>query len=792
MSTANPEVYGAPDDYILAVRMLHRDVASVNTLTGAFEFPKSPNFGGAEGDGVGELRRAISQNKIPLNTPIDLSVCEVGQDNKVSAFGSFAVWRVDHDGTNPKPTLDKRITINNNINTYFYTAWYGDSTLSNLHILSARTNFDIGRYQRWSPEAAYIVGTSGLYNPNMLIYPIVAKGAKSIIGCVWVGLYDSAAHGSGVTWVRLEEWKTTYNTRKIAAIGMSLHTPYNTAGSGASQTITYSDITDNNTYGTYQRISAGILNEIDGRYDYSFNIAHGTEAFGQSFIYFLDRYNFDNSSQLCPEDMRIYLPCEGLFDNNNVSWAWEKRVSGGDRVYIYRYISYNEANYEAIMKMAACFGIPFITKNISLRINMATGWNNNDIYFPVIDENGICHGEYTHGADNLTNPFNDLDNVREKNYDPTKDVDPNTYSNTTGFNSLSGGASATQRYVLDDSNVRQLLSDLWTITHNIAGVDYDKFDYKILDSFLVTDPINSIVSLKRFPFDIPHTFSPSKTPVCLGKNQGIAQGYLTYNVFNSIQFSGIDIYPKFGRSFLDFAPYTEYELYIPFCGTVKLNAGEILDHTLSVRMTIDLITGVCVAYILADSLCIETLTGSVSSDMQISGIDAATADGAVQNAVINHISARTNKEVADLSPLSPSGLMSAVTNPFKVSGSITEANTALTKADYDITHINTPIHSMGSAGGLSSWIQEFNCRLMIYYPEGEAIDSSGGVSSTSPKLADLTNYAHTTGFSCVMNGQVSDYHGLTVGNIDTSSIVGASEEERNMIKTLFSQGVWLP
>lgn len=458
-------------------------------------------------------------------------------------------------------------------------------------------------------------------------------------------------------------------------------------------------------------------------------------------------------------------------------------------------MSITAENIEKLRKGAAAYGL-FFTDDVPTTLLTDTTntlrWFDENMYCGVLDENGVGHGEYTKGTGNLTNPIFSRDTSQDSPYNPNKNVDPNTYSNTTGFNSLSGGASATQRYVLDDSNVRQLLTDLWTITHNIAGVDYEKFDYKILDSFLVTDPINSIVSLKRFPFNIPHTFSPSKTSVCLGKNQGTAQGYLTYNVFNSIQFSGIDIYPKFGKSFLDFAPYTEYELYVPFCGTVKLNAGEILDHTLSVRMTIDLITGVCVAYILADSLCIETLTGSVSSDMQISGIDAATADGAVQNAVINHISARTNKEVADLSPLSPGGLMSAVSNPFKVSGSRTEANTALTKADYDITHINTPIHSMGSAGGLSSWIQEFNCRLIIYYPEGDAIDSSGGVSSTSPKLADLTDYAHTTGFACVMNGQVSNYHGLTVGNIDTSSIVGASEEERNMIKTLFSQGVWLP
>ena len=458
-------------------------------------------------------------------------------------------------------------------------------------------------------------------------------------------------------------------------------------------------------------------------------------------------------------------------------------------------MSITAENCEKLRKGAAAYGL-FFTDNDPAPLlsdpTNTTRWIHENMYCGILDENGVGHGEYTKGIYNVTNDVFNYDNSSDSKYDPKAGTDPNTYSNTTGFNSISGGASATQRYVLNDSNVRQLLTDLWTITHNIADVDYDKFDYKILDSFLVTDPISSIVSLKRFPFDIPHTFVPSKTNVHLGKNEGTARGYLTYDVFNSVSFSGVRIYPKFGRSFLDFAPYTEYELYIPFCSTVKLNASEILDHVLSVRMNIDLISGVCVAYIMADDLCIETVTGAVSSDMQIAGTDSATADAAIQNAVINHISARTNKEVSMLSPMTPGGLMSVVMNPVKQAGSIESAENSLAKANYDITHINTPVHSMGSAGGLSSWIQEFNCRLIIYYPEGEAIDSSGGVSSTSPKLADLTAYAHNTGFACVMNGTVSQYHGLTVGNIDTSSIQGASEEERNMIKTLFSQGVWLP
>ena len=448
-----------------------------------------------------------------------------------------------------------------------------------------------------------------------------------------------------------------------------------------------------------------------------------------------------------------------------------------------------------IIRGAAAYGLFFTDDTYNDIISDTTNeqrWINENMYLGVLDENGVGHGEYTKGIYNITNPIFNYDTSQDSNYNPKKDIDPNTYSNTTGFNSIAAGASATIKYVLDASNVRQLLTDLWTISHTIAGVDYENYDYKILDSFLVSNPIDSIVSIKRFPFEIPHTFSTQKTNVCLGKNTGSSQGYVTHNVFNTVVFSGVKIFPKFGNSFLDYAPYTEYELYIPFCGTVKLNAGDILDHTLNCRLQIDLTTGSCTAYILADDLVIETASGVVSCELQVTGTDSATVDSAIQNAVINHIGARTNKEIAMLSPLTFGGLLSAVSNPVKTSGAMENANNEISRADYNLTHIQTPVHSMGNAGGLTGWYQEFNARLIIYYPEGEAIDSSAPVSSTSPHLADLTAYAHNVGFACVLNGTVSDFHGKTVGNIDTSSIVGATEEERAQIKALFAQGVWLP
>lgn len=711
------------------------------------------------------LGRGIEVGKITANQQIDLSICICGQHPMISPFAHIGIFS-NHQNAADNKVPDTVYQANEQINWFFAdvdaaTGFFRD------HVINTSSPV-----QKWAPDAT----NAGSANHNYYVTPYVYYQFKSIFLQIYVETIDSYDSNNVpvTTWRHAREWMTTYRDRKICGVRIAL-----CAYESYSNNIIY--YRANPSPSASDTCSAVcVVNEVSDIIDYATYLNERSQTVD---LIHHHQNNYSNTQQL------FYCTGYGLFDDQEYKSAYYVNTESGWNVWTE--IPYSTANYEKILSMAALFGCPFTDSD---KYSFNIDFLDNDMFLPVIPENGIAEGEYTRGADNLDNSLYGISTVRNINYDPSTPItpyDPNTYSLVTGFNSLSGGASATQRYVLNDSNVRQLLTDLWTITHTIADVDYEKFDYKILDSFLVTDPINSIVSLKRYPFNIPHTFSPNKTHVNLGKNQGEALGYLSYNVFNSVQFAGVSIWPKFGKSFLDYSPYTEYELYIPFCGTVKLDPGEILDHVLSVRMEIDLISGVCISYILADSLVIETVTGSVAADMQVAGTDAATADAAIQNAVINHTTARTNKEVAMVTPYTPGGIMGELSNPSKQAGAIANAKTNLEKANYDITHINTPVHTMGTAGGLSSWIQEFNCRLMIYYPEGDAIDSSGGVSDTSPKLADLTEYGHTTGFYCVMQGTVSDFTGYTLGNIDTSSIAGATAEEREQIKAAFSSGVWL-
>lgn len=788
---ANPKesIWGAPESWGYSPNTT-LGLTSLLSQTIHADRPKVANFGGTTPAYTGSLLQAINvAHKMALNELIDNTICPCGQDPEVSPFAKIAIFNENDDLS----TTPRVVTITDNIN-WFFADRAASTPVNNAfnffkqYTREGYTNEGL-KFQQFAPKANSPANT---YNINMQLCPYTYYGLRSLFLSIEVHCMPKTATNpvTQSNWRTLRAWKTQYSEIEDI-IGLRLYV--RTCQSINSTTLEL-------TYSTDKAISDGgqsyvcVTNPITINND-------GTETPTQLLNIFNKgnrcAYIFDITAEIDAWDSgsdsrtnRAVLPCWNYFEGQTVH-TWWGITSDPERYYFYK-IPYSEDTYEKIMSIAALFGCFFTDRNVNV---FAYDMLSEYVYLPVIDENGVAHGQYTNGSDNANNSLYSKSSIRDIDYNPDAPptpIDPNTYSNTTGFNSISSGASATIKYVLDSSNVRQLLTDLWTISHDIAGADYEKYDYKILDSFLVSNPIDSIVSLKRFPFDIPHTFSSQKTNVCLGKNTGSSQGYVTHNVFNTVVFSGIPVYAKFGNSFLDYAPYTEYELYIPFCGSVKLNAGDILGHTLNCRLQIDLTTGSCTAYILADDLVIETATGVVSCELQVAGTDSATVDSNIQNAVLNHIGARTNKEIAMLSPLTFGGLLSAVSNPVKTAGSMENANTEISRADYNLTHIQTPVHAMGNAGGLTGWYQEFNARLIIYYPEGEAIDSSAPVSSTYPKLADLTDYAHNVGFACVMNGTVSEFHGKTVGNIDTSSIVGATEEERAQIKALFAQGVWLP
>lgn len=471
------------------------------------------------------------------------------------------------------------------------------------------------------------------------------------------------------------------------------------------------------------------------------------------------------------------------------------------------YMLPTEENIEYLRRCCAAYGLFFCDDHIADdNTNLAGGsaeltrWTHNDMYLGTIEDDGYTRGNYTRGADNANaRQFNWTDST-ESTYDP--DIPPipseNEYSRQTNWNLVGDLTTLTKRYVLNAAAVQHLGRELWSISSDLiddgqGGVDYNNLNDKMLDSFLTQNPIDCIVDLRRYPLEIP------KADSCLlklGKYETIVGGYtMEKTVYNYLFELRQPIYPLFGDSFIDYEPYTHFELYIPFCGTVSIEPADILGRKLAVQLVVDFTTGTATAYVMSDNLVIKSAQGQIAIDIPVSGIQSVTAASQISNAIIDARVAKAGEIGAVGNLASVSGITKMLTNPFQTGAQISQAQWQQDRADYNLTHQNIPPHTIGAASSAASWAIDLNCRLIIYYPTGEVIRDADPPEFIPQKLAE---YGHTTGFACCMTGQLKEFLGLTVGiNADlngirtNSAVRPATLQELQLLEAALEEGVIL-
>ena len=122
------------------------------------------------------------------------------------------------------------------------------------------------------------------------------------------------------------------------------------------------------------------------------------------------------------------------------------------------------------------------------------------------------------------------------------------------------------------------------------------------------DPGSFITSVRIYPFDFSTTDSGNiaqDTSIKLGRwecdlNEAemisgscyrLTSGYKTH--FNL----GTYTFTPYFNNFLDYTPYTKYELYLPYCGFVDMDATEYTGKTISIDYILDYTTGGCTAVV---------------------------------------------------------------------------------------------------------------------------------------------------------------------------------------------------
>lgn len=492
------------------------------------------------------------------------------------------------------------------------------------------------------------------------------------------------------------------------------------------------------------------------------------------------------------KNIMIQMPADS--DGESIWDDWEPYYKGGSHEYSVRRhlkstVTFDQfANY--LKKQLAYLGFRFCVD----AEHFGDSINSQYYFIPEIDENGVTTGNYyaANSTEAQTLPNNTWTNDVYENtpYDGTddeEDDDPNNYdeTNTTILNTFGMGIRFQNYYIIEPSKIVPLIGYLYS----------DLPTNQPLTDYLTNNPIDCVVSFMKFPFEI-EPIKDDQNPtgereVFFGKvNSHIYVKGLTKSLITLIDCGECTYYSPFGANdFRSYEPYYTAEIYLPYCGNVKLNPSIFLNANnttkIKVKYLVDLITGACIAMVYRDNLVVEMATGQIGVKLPITGVQCAD----LQRDITNKQSAlRTSRNTALASVaktiVNTAGAVSG--SPAEMVGAFSSVMSSLNSiennkiAQYNIEHVQVPYNVKGGASPLTDYAFEqfprITFRRPVMLPEYEE----------HPEI-----YAHSVGYACIISDTISNYSGYAeITGVDLSGIV-ATDEEKSMIKNYLESGVYL-
>ena len=312
----------------------------------------------------------------------------------------------------------------------------------------------------------------------------------------------------------------------------------------------------------------------------------------------------------------------------------------------------------------------------------------------------------------------------DKGYDDNKDKDDDdddTHVLSSGIGVL------TSTFHMTKERLVQLGQFLW------GSTIFDEF------SLINNNPIENIISCKA----IPYAISGTTQEITLGNVKTGVNGEKISQNFSKQTIGSVAIAEHY-HNFLDYAPYTNVIIYLPYIGFKELDASLVMGKTLRIEYTLDVITGGCLAQIYVGKIRLYEFTGNIGVDISITASNRAQVESAYINAGVGVVSSA-------------------------MSGNVTGAVNSIIGA------ATSQYHYSGTGNPSPSCVASTNrtCYVVI----------------DRPQYQPLKAFNHTRGRMCCLSKTIGSLKGYTVcdGNIDISGI-SATDEEKEEIVNILSSG----
>ena len=388
-------------------------------------------------------------------------------------------------------------------------------------------------------------------------------------------------------------------------------------------------------------------------------------------------------------------------------------VYGGLGKEIYLYVSaYGVGNKPSEMDYFAGYGVVAIDGNDAVAVALTSYSQAMTI---TLHEKGELPPDAE--SDDEKNDGNNVDGD-----DPPSGHTP-TSEKEVGLNLM------TTTYLLSDTQLKEIGNELWSAN--------------FMDNILMlsNSPIENILSCKIFPT----TFSGVASAVKIG-NVTMLNGAAAQKISASglSKETGAITFPQKYNSFLDFAPFTNARIFIPFVGFQPLPVANFIGAQLSLRYVFDVVTGAVTVYLLRNGAVFDKYSGICAVDVPITASNRAQVEvGQIQSAITAGAQLATGNIGGALS----AGLAIATTP----------------------NHFNT----RGNAGGYTSQYDPRKPYLIIDRPKAQS---------------EITSYGKTNGFPCNLTKTLNTLSGFTSVHDVHLDDVPCIESERQELKSIMQKG----
>ena len=409
---------------------------------------------------------------------------------------------------------------------------------------------------------------------------------------------------------------------------------------------------------------------------------------------------------------------------------------------------------EDIYRQACFVGLYFSDTNLGTSNDLDTITNEN-IYCPIIVD-GLITGEYVKGK--KCNELQQKDwtsDIREKSgFTGIESIDPTEYTHKISLSTpkIKSEGKFNTLYALSENEINSLSDELWSADENKLT--------QIINGLLLMgeNPLNCIVSLQLFPFDITsQAGTTTQGRITLGATQMDTTGAKVKNLNSVIDLGSVKLWRYF-ENFLDYEPYSTATLYIPYCGSIELSLNDTIGKTISVKLIVDYNSGICTAVVFSDGIPIVYKNGVIGQQISVTGTDNSTMASNAISSSLNMLNSATNfiaggKDVS-----------SAIQN---------SAN--LLASSFDYSAMRTIYQTQGANSSQINMYQPQKPHIIINLAEFDVADDFGKYH----------------GFRCDFYDFINSLNGYVETDTPILTNINATEEEKNMIIELMRGGFYV-